>query len=85
MIRRIQFTAFAALFAAAVGCGSSNEAQSVYEEDEMAKYRSTPEMIAAGMAQGAAASNPDADAMAEIENSSIDAAEAAEGVPDDEE
>ncbi|TWT83160.1 hypothetical protein CA13_46230 [Planctomycetes bacterium CA13] len=37
-----------------IGCGPEKGAESVFDEDEMAKYRSTPEQIAAGMKSGQA-------------------------------
>jgi len=32
-----------------MGCGDNSDTKSVFVEDEMAKYRSTPEQIAGGM------------------------------------
>ena len=43
-----------------IGCGQSKEATVIYDETEMAKYRSTPEQIAAGMKGAGAGKKPTA-------------------------
>ncbi len=41
-----------------MGCGNDNDAKSIYNEAEMAKYRSTPEQIEAGIKAAASAAKP---------------------------
>lgn len=58
-------------FVVAIGCGGGgSDVKSVFNEDEMAKYRQTPEEIAEGMKQGAKQSVPNAK---DIEKSAKDA------------
>lgn len=51
-------TAFAMILfcAVTIGCGNESGTKSVYQEDEMAKYRQSPEEMRAGMMEAEKAS-----------------------------
>ncbi len=48
--------AFAIILFCAIGCGDSSGTTNIYNEDEMAKYRQTPEELREGMIEAQKAS-----------------------------
>ncbi len=58
------------------GCGGSTEPHSVFDETEMAKYRSTPEQIAAGMQGKGVSKKPSAAELKAIEKQAKESAAA---------
>ncbi|PHQ37239.1 hypothetical protein [Rhodopirellula bahusiensis] len=61
----IKFSFVMLLFSAvAVGCGDDSGAKSIYDEDEMAKYRQTPEELREGMLKAQEASRTKSKEMA---------------------
>jgi len=72
----------AGLLVSFTGCGDSSDTKSVFVEDEMAKYRSTPEQIAEGMKSSGAVKPEAADlkAMEKSQKANLPGAEPAKEV-----
>ncbi len=74
---RLLFFAFLLSLTCLIGCGGEKAAESIYDDTEMAKYRSTPEQIEAGRRAAGVAQKPTSEEIKSMQDRGKAAAAAA--------